>query len=150
MSTHAPPMLSLDRQLRLHHLRLGKLRTWRDAVVQTLCSRESDKVPRCKTMDTTPSTETLQYERDMLDREIRAHEFLIALGDDQQALDVLERIVGDPALAREAAVDPRAFAAARGVQLPRGMAVRVEVIADHVSVDLEYVDQFCAVSLRLP
>ena len=98
-------------------------------------------------MDTTPSAETLEYERDTLDREIRAHEILIALGRDRQALELLDKVAGDASLAREAAADPRAFAEARGVLLPRNMAVRVNIVADRVSVELDYIDRSCAASL---
>ncbi len=93
---------------------------------------------------------TLQYERDTLDREIRVHEILIALGRDRKALDLLETVAGDPSVAREAAADPRAFAEARGVQLPRNMAVRVNIVADRVSVELDYIDRAFAASLTFP
>ena len=111
---------------------------------------KGDEGSRRKAMDTTPSAETLEYERDTLDREIRAHEILIALGRDRQALELLDKVAGDPSLAREAAADPRAFAQARGVQLPRNMAVRVNIVADRVSVELDYLDRSCAGSLTFP
>lgn len=150
MSKHPGIIVSIKRQLRVHRLRLAKLRAWRDAVVEALRGRECDKVPREKAPDTTPSTETLEYERDILDREIRAHEILIALGRDRQALEMLETVIGNPSLAREAAADARAFAEARGVHLPSNMVVRVNLVADHVSVELDYVDRFCAASLAFP
>ena len=150
MSKHPTARQSIDRQLRVHHLRLVKLRAWRDAVVESLRRCEGDEGSRRKAMDTTPSAETLEYEREALDREIRAHEILIALGRDRKALELLDSIVGDPSLAREAAEDPRAFAEARGVQLPRNMAVRVNIVADRVSVELDYIDRSCAASLTFP
>jgi hypothetical protein len=150
MSKHTTALESIERQLRVHHLRLIKLRVWRDAVVESLRRCEGDEGSRRKAMDTTPSAETLEYERDTLDREIRAHEILIALGRDRQALELLEKVAGDPSLAREAAADPRAFAQARGVQLPRNMAVRVNIVADRVSVELDYIDRSCAASLKFP
>jgi hypothetical protein len=150
MSKHPTALESIERQLRAHDLRVLKLRAWRDAVFASLRRCEKDEGSRRKAMDTTPSAETLEYERDTLDREIRAHEILIALGRDRQALELLEQVAGDPALAREAAADPRAFAEARGVQLPRNMAVRVNIVADRVSVELDYVDRSCAASLTFP
>lgn len=147
MSKHRTALESIERQLRGHDLRLIKLRAWRDAVVESLRNCEGS---REKALDTTPSAETLEYERDTLDREIRAHEVLMALGRDRQALELLEKIAGDPSLAREAATDPRAFAEARGVTLPRNMAVRVNVVADRVSVELDYLDRSCPASLTFP
>jgi len=150
MFKHPTGLDSIERQLRVHDLRLKKLRAWRDAVVRSLRSCEGDKGSRPKALDTTPSDETLEYERDTLDREIRAHEILTALGRDRQALELLEKVAGDPSLAREAAADPRAFAEARGVQLPRNMAVRVNIVADRVSIELDYIDRSCAASLTFP
>jgi hypothetical protein len=150
MSKYPSALESIERQLRVHHLRLVRLREWRDAVVELLRRCERDEGSRRKAMDTTPSAETLEYERDTLEREMRAHEILIALGRDRQALELLETVVADLSLAREAAADPRAFAEARGVQLPRNMAVRVNIIADRVSVELDYIDRSCAASLTFP
>ena len=147
MSKHATGLESIERQLRGHDLRLCKLRAWRDGVIALLRKYEGR---REKAMDTTPSTETLEYERDTLEREIRAHEILIALGRDRNALELLEKVAGDPALAREAAANPKAFAEARGVQLPRNMAVRVHIVADRVSIELDYLDRSCPASITFP
>ena len=147
MSKHSTAFESIERQLRVHHLRLTKLRAWHDSVVESLRGCEG---PRQKAMDTTPSSETLEYEREMLEREIRAHEILIALGRDRQALALLEQVADDPILAREAAPDPRAFAEARGVHLPRNLAVRVHVAGDRVRIDVDYVDRSCAASFTFP
>jgi len=150
MSKHPSALESIERQLRLHDLRLTKLRAWRAAVVESLRRCEGNEGSREKAMDTTPSAETLEYERDTLDREIRAHEILIALGRDRQALALLDTVAGDPSLAREAAADPRAFAEAHGVRLPRNMVVRVNIVADRVSVELDYIDRSCSASLTFP
>jgi hypothetical protein len=150
MSKHPTGLESIERQLRVHDLRVVKLRAWRNAVVESLRRCEGDEGSRRKAMDTTPSAETLEYERDTLDREIRAHEILIALGRDRQALELLDQVAGDPALAREAAADPRAFAEARGVRLPRNLAVGVQVAGNRVSVQIDYVDKACTASLTFP
>lgn len=148
MSKH-PRLDSIERQLRVHDLRLAKLRAWRSAVVAALsrCEAEGD---RRKSLDGTPDSRTLVYERDTLDREIRAHEILIALGRDRDVLDLLDKVAGDPSLAREIAPDPKAFAASRGVHLPRTMAVAVKVAAGRVTVQIDYVDRSCAASLTFP
>jgi hypothetical protein len=150
MSKPSSRLEPIERQLRAHDLRLAKLRAWRDSVVAALSGCEGEGGRREKALDTTPSAETLEYERDALDREIRAHEVLTTIGRDRQALELLEAVVGDVALAREAAADPRAFAEARGVRLPRNMGVRVDVVADRVSVRLDYIDRACAASLTFP
>ena len=115
MSKHQTGLESIERQLRGHDLRLIKLRAWRDAVVESL---RGCKGSREKALDTTPSAETLEYERDTLNREIQAHEILIALGRDRSALELLEKVAGDLSLAREAAPDPKAFAEARALFAP--------------------------------
>ena len=151
MSKHQSGLESIERQLRVHDLRVAALRAWRDAVVAALGKCGESKGGRCeKALDATPSTETLEYERDALEREIRGHEVLATLGRDRQALALLEAVAGDAALAREAAADPRAFAETRGVRLPGNMAVRVEVAGERVSVQLDYIDRACAASLTFP
>jgi hypothetical protein len=151
MSKHQSGLQSIERQLRVHDLRLARLRAWLEAVIAALRACGEHKGGRCeKALDATPSSETLEYERDTLEREIRAHEVLTALGRDRPALALLEAVAGDPALAREAAGDPRAFAEARGVKLPRNMDVRVDVVAERVSVRLDYIDRACAASLTFP
>ena len=150
MSKSSAGFDAIERQLRGHDQRLAKLRAWRDAVVAALRACEGEGGRRPKALDTTPSTETLEYERDALDREIRAHEILITLGRDRQALELLDQMVNDPSLAREAAANPRAFAKARGVELPPNLAVRVDIAGEKVSVQLDYIDRACAASLTFP
>jgi hypothetical protein len=141
---------SLRRELLLHVLRLRRLKKWREAVGRALRERECDAALRAKAMDTTPSTETLDYERETLDREIRMHTVLVALGRDRRALRMLEDVVADPALARHAATDARAFSEARGVQLPRQLHVRVDVMANRVRVEIDYIERPFAASFAFP
>lgn len=150
MSKHPTGLESIERQLRIHDLRLTKLRAWRSAVVATLAKYESENGPRPKTMDTTPDSRTLVYERDTLDREIHAHGALIALGRNRHALELLDSVAGDLALAREAAPDPIAFARARGIELPNNTVVGVRVVAGRVIVQVDYVDRSFAASLTFP
>ena len=91
MSKHPTALESIERQLRAHDRRLIKLRAWRTGVVESLRRCEGEEGSREKAMDTTPSGETLEYERDTLDREIRAHEILIALGRDRRLSICLTR-----------------------------------------------------------
>ena len=150
MSKASSGFEAIERQLRGHDVRLAKLRAWRDAVVAALHTCDGEGGRRDKALDTTPGTETLEYERDALEREMRAHEILIALGRDRQALELLDQVVNDPSLASEAAANPRAFAQARGVELPRNLAVRVDVVGERVTVQLDYTDRACAASLTFP
>ena len=150
MSKHPTGLESIERRLRSHDQRLKKLLAWRSGVLAALKSLEAEDVPRGKAMDGTPDPRTLVYERDALDREIRFHETLTAFGRDRQALDLLDQLAHDPALAHEAAPDPRAFAEARGISLPRNMAVQVKVAAGRVSVQLDYNDPAHAATLTFP
>ena len=148
MSKSSTGFEAIERQLRGHDLRLTKLRAWRDAVVSALRLCEGGR--RDKALDTAASSETLEYERDVLDREIRGHEILIALGRDRPALELLGEVVNDASLAREAAANPRTFAEKRGVELPRNMAVRVDIAGERVSVQLDYIDREYVGSLTFP
>jgi hypothetical protein len=149
VSQHPTGPGSIERQLRTHDLRVDKLRAWLSAVEAALVRREKEKDGRGKSMDR-PDIRTLEYERDTLDREIRAHDMLIALGRDRKALELLDKVASDPSLAREAAPDPRAFAEARGVRLPRNMRVQVKLAAGRVIVQVDFVDRACAASLTFP
>jgi hypothetical protein len=150
VSKHQAALGSIERQLRVHDLRASRLRAWLTAVEEALCRRAADDEPRGKSMDGRPDIRTLEYERDTLDREIRAHDMLTALGRDRNALELLDQVASDPSLAREAAPDPRAFASARGVHLPRNMNVHVKVAGGRVSVQVDFVDRACAASLTFP
>lgn len=150
MSRQPTGLRAIERQLRIHDLRLAKLRAWLSAVLAALSRCKGEDGRREKSVDGTPDPRTLEYERDTLEREIEAHETLIALGSDRHALELLDEVAGDASLAREAAPNPRAFAEARGVRLPRNMIVRVTVAAGRVTVQVDYVDPACAASLTFP
>jgi hypothetical protein len=150
VSKHPSALGSIERQLRVHDLRVTRLRAWLCAVEEALREREVKEDCGGKSVDGRPDPRTLVYERDTLDREIRAHETLIALGRDRHALELLDQVARDPSLAREAALDPKAFADARGVHLPRNLMVQVKVAAGRVSVQVDFVDRACAASLTFP
>jgi hypothetical protein len=149
MLKHPTGLRWIERQLRMHDLRLAKLNAWRNAVLTMLGRCKEDGGPH-KALDGTPDRVTLEYERDALAREIRGHEILVALGRDFHALKMLEKVAGDASLARTVARDPKAFAEASGVRLPKNLVVTVTVTGEQVYIRLDYFDRACAASLTFP
>lgn len=149
MSKHPEGLRTIERQLRMHDLRVAKLRPWLDQVLAML-HRCKEGSPSVKSLDGTPSQETLEYERDALEREICAHEVLITLGRDQHALEMLDEVAADASLARSVAADPRAFAESRGIRLPKDLVVTVTVHGERARIRLDYFDRACAASLTFP
>ena len=134
------PDLEFDLQLKSHERRLEALRSFRRATDEQLCHCEGEVAP-AKRPGGSRDLASLLYERDAIDREIRGHEALIALGRDGRARGALHDVVRSLPLAREAARDPGSFAKSRGIDLPRNMVVRVEVVGRYVQVQAVYSDQ---------
>jgi hypothetical protein len=74
--------------------------------------------------------------RDVLQREIRFHEQLIALARDPRVPQALRDLMDDPEYAREAARDPRAAAQRRGIDLPPALTLRLDHGADRVRLQV--------------
>jgi len=149
MSKHPEGLRTIERQLRMHDLRVAKLRPWLDQILAML-HRCKESGPFVKSLDGTPAQATLEYERDALEQEIRAHEILITLGRDQHALEVLDEVAGDASLAHTVAANPRAFAEARGIHLPKNLDVTVTILGERARIRLDYFDRACSASLTFP
>jgi hypothetical protein len=76
----------------------------------------------------------LRDEQDQIAQVVAIHEAILALGRDQGILDLLGDIAGSAEVAREAARDCRAYAQGRGIRLPDGLEVGVEIQATHAAV----------------
>ena len=79
----------------------------------------------------------------LIEKEIRIHEALLALGRTQKHLDILGELAADPALARDAARDPKAFAEERGVSIPPNLALELHVVQNRVSLRVTH---YCAIA----
>ena len=125
---------TLERQLKLHQGDVAAMREERDALAARADQREKGNWD-----DPNPKPEGIKGLRQqvkLLDRQVKQHEQLIALGRDDRVLAALGVLVDDPDQLREAAKDPRAFAGARGVKLPTTMDVVVRVVDDAPVLDV--------------
>jgi hypothetical protein len=133
---------SLGPHLRAHEERLEQLRAARDGVLrelERLRSNDGEQEP-----EEAPKPDPigrLDYERELIDREIGVHEAILELGRDERLFAVLGELAADAKLAREAARDPRGFAREHGIELPQNLAVELDVGADDdVRLRLIYFD----------
>jgi len=88
-------------------------------------TKEPDPNPKGDPNPKPPLPSKLGERRDLLQREIRFHEELIALARDPRALAALEDLTANPDFARWVARDPRAAALKLGIGLPGGLTVRL-------------------------
>ena len=91
---------------------------------------EKEPVPR----------KVLQAEQQEIKRSIATHRKLIRFGRDKRVGKVLADVAADPQLAREAAVDPVAFAAARGIELPEQTRLSMTVDDQGVTLRVAHLD----------
>jgi len=91
---------------------------------------EKDPLPR----------KVLQAEQQEVKRSIATHRKLIRFGRDKRVGKVLADVAADPQLAREAAVDPVAFAAARGIELPEQTRLSMTVDDQGVTLRVAHLD----------
>lgn len=146
---------SLQQQLRVHEERLALLRWQLNNVLEGEMRHE--EVPagaggkergsdvRQKTSkavrDPNPkvrSPEWVARHREALEREIRIHEQLIALGRDPKVLGALGDLAENRDYAREAARDPKGAARMRGIELPANMTLRLDLEQDRVQLQINY------------
>jgi len=91
---------------------------------------EKEPVPR----------KVLQAEQREIKRSIATHRRLIRFGRDPRVGKVLAEVAADPGLAREAAADPVAFAAARGIELPELTRLSMTVDDQGVTLRVAHLD----------
>jgi hypothetical protein len=131
MSLPTSHMESLERHLSVHEERLTQLR---EQLRKSPAGRDPN--PKGDPNPKPPLPNTSGNYRDVLDREIRFHEKLIALARDARVSQALRDLIDDPEFAREAARDPRAAAQKRGIDLPPGLTLRLDHGADRVSLQV--------------
>lgn len=94
-----------------------------------------------------PSAKVLSARRKFLKRRLAAHAKLIELARQPEIPAVLAGLAADLELAREAAADPAAFAQRRGIRLPEGAQVDVEVGAASLHIRVVSHDEDAPFSL---
>ena len=126
MSLPKSQVESLESHVRVHEERLAALREQlKNTPVRSDPNPKGDPNPK-------PPLRKKISLRDVLKREIRFHEQLIELARDPKVRKVLSELMKDPEFASEAARDPRAAAHSRGIELPAGVALRLESDAGRV------------------
>ena len=81
---------------------------------------------------------TLQSQMEYIQLEIQVQQLITALGDNEAVLHVLDTINDDPAEAARASENPRAYAAARGLEIPEQLSVSIHRTGDNIRVRATY------------
>jgi hypothetical protein len=108
---------SLERHMTLHRERIARLSQLLEMVNQAIAHRQAGQGSDQKS----EGIGGLTAKAELVEREIRRHEELLALGQDERLLNALGELLDDPALARAAASDPHGYARERGLELPQNM-----------------------------
>jgi hypothetical protein len=82
----------------------------------------------------------LQVQAHAMEREIRAHEIILGLARQERILALLGEFADSPEAAERASRDPLSYARQRGVELPDGLQVSVDMAEEHVLVQVTYTD----------
>jgi hypothetical protein len=85
--------------------------------------------------------DSLRQDQEYIAREIRIHELVLSLGRDRQILEALSELAEDPQAASRARDDAGSYAREKGISLPEGLDVGVEVEGDKVVVSVAYRDE---------
>lgn len=136
----------LERHLKAHNKDVAELRASLKSLGRELERREagrwSDPNPK-PGHGTAVLTEQLQ----MIEREIERHLALVALGRDDRFLRTLDELIDHPNLVDKAAQDPRAFAKARGIELPATMEVELAQVDGHPQLRVVNYDRVASFTL---
>jgi hypothetical protein len=129
-----PHQATLQPFIELHQADLADLGEQADRLREMLRRPPPDDAPK------PPPRSALQRDLASIERAISKHEQVIALARDERVGEALQAVAGDPELAREAAADPRAFAARHGLELPETMVISMLVAGRDVSARISNLD----------
>jgi len=120
-------LATLQPYLELHEADLARMRKHEEALLA-----EIRRPPRPQGLAKRPLREILRRNLAQLQRTIATHERFMELARDPRVGELLHAVAEDSRQAREAAADPRAFAARTGLELPETLVVHVWLVADEV------------------
>jgi hypothetical protein len=127
---------SLERHLRLHRHRIASLRHLLDMVNREITHRQAGQG-----YDPKPERiRGLAAKAELVERQIRRHEELLALGQDERLLNALGELLDDPKLARAASSDPRGYALERGLELPQNMGLTLSFHNGQIELLIAFYD----------
>jgi hypothetical protein len=130
-----PHQATLQPFIGFHQADLAELREQADKLREMLRRRPPKDAPKPP-----PPRSALQGDLATVERTISKHEQVIALARNERVTEVLQAVANDPELAREAAVDPRAFAARHDLHLPDTMVINMLVAGRDVSARISNLD----------
>lgn len=84
--------------------------------------------------------ETLRYEMENIQTEIRIHELVLAFGSNEALVPTLEALSENPIEAHQAQADPRGYAESRGMELPEGFSISFDSHDQGLTVRAKYED----------
>jgi hypothetical protein len=127
---------SLERHMTLHRQRIARLRQQLDMVNRAITHRQAGQGNDPKR----EGIRGLTAKAELVEREIRKHEELLALGQDERLLNALGEVLDDPQLARAASSDPRGYARDRGLELPQNMDLTLTLHNGQIELLIAFYD----------
>src|SRR5262249_32436513 len=134
---------SLERHMALHRQRIARLRQLLDMVNRAITHRQAGQGNDQAGHGDDPKPggiRGLSAKAELLEREIRRHEELLALGQDERLLNALGEVLDDPQLARAASSDPRGYARERGLELPQNMDLTLSLHNGQIELLIAFYD----------
>jgi len=128
---------TLAQHMNLHRQRIAQLRQLLDKLNQQIARRQASQ-------GSDPKPEGipgLVAEAELYEREIRSHEKLLALGQDEHLLNTLSELLDNPKLAQAATRDPRGYARDRGIELPTNMNLTMSIRNGRIEILIAYYDE---------
>jgi hypothetical protein len=136
---------TLEPHTRRHRQRMAELHQRHETLKREITLREEGHG-----RDPNPKPEGipgLVAELQLLEHEIRRHEELMALGQNERLLNALGELLDDPQLAQAASRDPRGYARQLGVDLPPNMDVTLSLRGDEIEMRVAYYDELAPFQL---
>ena len=83
----------------------------------------------------------LRVQASAMEREIRAHEAILALAGQERILAFLGELADSARAVKAASPDPLSYARQRGVVLPDGIQLSIDIADEDVTVRVTYTDE---------
>jgi hypothetical protein len=129
---------TLEQHARAHRQEIAELHQLLETLKRQITLRQAGQGE-----DPNPKPEGipgLVAEAGLVERQIRRHEELLALGQDEHLLNALGELLDNPELAQAAARDPRGYARDHDIELPPNMDLALSFRDGQIEMLIAYYD----------
>ncbi len=130
---------TLEQHARVHRQQIAELHRLLETLKRQITLRQAGQGD-----DPNPKPEGipgLVAEAELVERQIRRHEELLALGQNERLLNALSELLDDPEFARAAARDPRGYARDHGIEMPPNMDLTLSFRDGKIEMLIAYYDK---------